>query len=96
MRSHIKKHQVKKIGTFYRALSFFIAICSLLSIATIAGIVIFEETEEVTIGIIIISLMPVITLYICTPIAFTGYPPKFLFWSMDKASTPDTAKRNPR
>ena len=84
MGSHIKRDQVKKIGTLYRALSFFIAICSLLAIVGIAGILIFEETEEITAGIIIISLMPVISLYICTPIAFTGYPPRFLFWTMDK------------
>ena len=81
MSNLIEKNQVKKLTVGYRILACFISICCLLAIL---GIIVFGLDEELTIARIAMCLMPVVLLYMSIPIVFTGYPPKFLFWTMGR------------
>lgn len=74
----VDKHQVKKIKTFYRALCIFVSLCALLALFSILAF----GVKESLVGGLAASLVPIVFLYICIPIAFTGYPPKILMWTL--------------
>ncbi|MCE9687666.1 hypothetical protein LZP73_15870 [Shewanella sp. AS16] len=76
----IEKNQVQKIKTFYRVFCFFICLCSLLGLF---GALAFG-TRENLVGGLVAALVPALLLYICLPIVFSGYPPKFLMWTLGK------------
>ncbi|GAA5442868.1 hypothetical protein Misp06_01043 [Microbulbifer sp. NBRC 101763] len=81
MSNFIGKDQVNKLTAGYRILSFFISVFCLLAVLSI---LFFGRDEEITVPFLIISAMPVVLLYVCIPIVFTGYPPKLLRWAMGK------------
>lgn len=76
----VEKNQVKKIKTFYRVFCFLICLCSLLGLL---GALAFGVKENLVSGLAA-ALVPVLLLYICLPIVFTGYPPNFLMWTLGK------------
>lgn len=70
----------KKISSFYRALC--LCIC-LVCVFGLFGILAFgmRENLEGTLGA---SLIPIGILYICVPIVRSGYPPRFLMWTLER------------
>lgn len=75
----VEKIQVKKIKGTYRAFCFFICICSVIGFF---GALTFG-TKESLIGGLAASIVPLILMYVCVPIAFKGYPPKILMWTLE-------------
>lgn len=77
----LDKNEVQKISAGYRILCFFVA---LLCFIALMGVLAFGRDEGVSIGIVLVSLAPVLLLYIFVPIIFTGYPPRLLRWALGK------------
>ncbi len=80
MNYYVDKSQVKKIKTFYRVLSLFVSLCALLALFSILAF----GMKESLVGGLTASLVPIVFLYVCVPIVFSGYPPKFLMWTLGK------------
>ena len=76
----INKNDVKKINCFYRSTCGIVSICSIIALL---GSLFFGFKDSILVGALGASVS-IFMLYICIPILFTGYPPKFLYWTMDK------------
>ena len=77
----LDRSDVRKIGAGYRFLSFFISLCCVMALM---GVIAYGRDEGVTIGIVLISLAPLLLLYVFVPIVVSGYPPRILLWVTGK------------
>lgn len=77
----LDKDKVQKVGVGYRVLCVFLA---LLCLVALIGALAFGREEGISISFALVSLAPVLLLYIFLPIIFTGYPPRILRWTLGK------------
>ncbi|MGO0309657.1 hypothetical protein ACTL6P_24275 [Endozoicomonas acroporae] len=73
--------EVRKISTGYRILAFFITFSGLLALASA---LLYGMDEELSIGFLLMFIVPTLLIYIFGLITFTGYPPKVLLWTLEK------------
>lgn len=76
----IDKNDVKKLNIFYRVLCMILFMLSIILILS-SFLMAFKGSYLAGLVSFFISTL---MLYVCTPIAFKGYPPKFLYWTMNK------------
>ena len=74
----VDKNQVKRIKGTYRVFCSFICICSLIGLF---GALVFGTQDSLLSGLAA-ALVPLVLLYVCVPIVFSGYPPKILMWTL--------------
>jgi hypothetical protein len=70
-----------KIKISYRVACFFICIFSIIGLL---GALAFGTQDGFWRGLLM-AAVPLLLLTVCSPIALSGYPPKFLMWILDRS-----------
>lgn len=73
--------EIQKVTTGYRILATFVSFSGLLALASA---LLYGRDEDLSIGFILMFIIPSVLIYIFGKIAITGYPPKALLWTLDK------------
>jgi len=75
------KDEYVKVKTSYRVLA---SLMCLFNVFVSLSIFVFVDFKEIDLKYLPFLLVPIVFFYICVPITFTGYPPKTLFWMLEK------------
>lgn len=76
----VDRWMVEKLSPLFRVLC---GIICLMCVVALIGVLFFAFRESVAFSLFVAFVLLFI-LYVCASIAFSGYPPGFLLWTLDK------------
>lgn len=76
----VERWMVERLSPLFRALC---GIICLVCIVALIGVLLFAFRESIAFSLLA-SFMLIFLLYLCASIVFSGYPPRFLLWTLNR------------